>query len=279
MSAQATKVAQKEAGLSDNKSRLSLVSSQIERCRKELQDFESFDSAKKSRKEELQQEAEEGQKLLSLIEELTSQKEFAAKELAESRAKVQNAQKLELGVVQEKETNDKMEVSMFLPGQEEIVQLSKKKEALATRINEQHSEMVSAQSREKEEVAALSESKQKISDILANRKEALEGKRVKRLNTESIATEQRENLEREIGDWNKTTEKNTLKHAAKDAEIKQEDEKFREAASKKIKEAKLEARYRKVEEELHLETMGCGRDVIESARETTKNLEEFPIPL
>ena len=244
-----------------------------------MQDFEAFGSARKSRKEELLQEEEDGQKLLSLIEELTSQKAFVAKQLAESRAKLQDAQKADLDVVQENETNDKMEASMFLPGQEEIVQLSKKKEALATKINEQHSEMVSAQSQEKEEATALLESKQQASDTLASRKEALEGKRVKKLNTTSVVSEQRENLEREIGDWNKTTEKNTLKHSAKDAEIKQEDGKFREAASKKVKKAKLEARHCKLAAELHLEIMGGGRDVIENAWETTKNLEEMPGPL
>lgn len=279
VSAKASEVALKESDFSDRKSKFTLVSSRVEQCQNEIEAYDLYCRNREARMETLKCEAKEKQKLLSMIEKLTAAKQIVSKELEESSVAVENAEKFELEVAQEKDTNDKLEASMFLPGQKEIGYLLKKKEAMAAKISEQRSEMISAQSKEREVAKDLLGKQKEVSKELASVKEALEASRAKKRQAASVVTEERENLEREISNWNAMTERNKVEYAVREKDAKVIDQCWRESAKEKIEQLKLDARKGKAEMELQLKILERGRELIEKARERAKQLKEKPITL
>jgi hypothetical protein len=274
VAAASTQVAQQKSVLADAKSRHALMASRSEQVQQELVEYQVFCEARDATKATLEKEEQEQQELVRLMEALTMEHEVVVKELEETKASLGSAQKLHDGAMQKKAANDEKEVSEYLPGQEELVKLAEEKERLASKIRDQHSEMVQVQAHEKEGRASKTEVKTQVTEKLATLQQELEEKRNETSTRTSAEKVSKEALEREIQDNHNLEEKLRLAYETDMARIQGMDENHKANAKKKMEQAKAKADYEIIGQERYLYISLHGAEVIDNAKDTERKLNE-----
>jgi hypothetical protein len=274
VAAASTQVAQQKAVLADAKSRHALMASRSEQVQQEFVEYQVFCEARDAMKETLEKEEQEQQELVRLMEALTMEHETVVKELEETEASLGNAQKLHAEAMQKKAANDEKEASEYVPGQEELVKLAEEKERLASKIRDQHSEMVQVQAHEKEALASKTEIKDQVTEKLAALQQELEEKRNETSTRTSAEKVSKEALEREIQDNHDLEEKLRLAYETDMAHIQEMDENHKANAKKKMEQAEAKSQYEIMGQERYLHISLHGAEVIDNAKDTEQKLNE-----
>lgn len=271
------KCAAKEKARDEELALVTLCDSKLKQCEKETEVYDDFCRSRDKTKAELKNLEKEHSENLRIKEELELQIRKSKAALHESKQELKVAESLDAEAKSLKKFNDSMEVSIVIPGKEEMTRLAEKKEEYAKAIGQEHHDSSVAQTREREELASKDEEKRLQTEELSALEEELEGKRLKGQHYVRVKEESIGNWEHEISEHQSLEAKYRLAYQAEKAQIEETHRVRQLELEAQVEKAQAELESQRFKDERHLHILLYGAEIIEKALEKERKLYEDPV--